>query len=106
TSAVQFVKATTNSLDSTVALGTNVPYIDVALNGSSPPHLGVDSDFTGNPANYYWGFTQDHQDQNYARELAWRADIDHTFADGLVQGGRAGVRLTNRYADNIDTGYN
>ncbi|MEY2149966.1 MULTISPECIES: TonB-dependent receptor [Rhodanobacter] len=106
TSAVQFVKATTNSLDSTVALGTNVPYIDVALNGSSPPHLGVDSDFTGNPANYYWGFTQDHQDQNYARELAWRADIDHTFADGFVQGVRAGVRLTNRYADNIDTGYN
>lgn len=106
TSSLQFVKATTNSLDSTVSLGTNVPYIDVALNGSSPPHIGVDSDFTGNPANYYWGFTMDHQDQNYAKELAWRADIDHTFEDGFVQGVKAGVRLTNRYANNIDTGYN
>ncbi|WP_254422813.1 TonB-dependent receptor [Rhodanobacter sp. B05] len=106
TSAVQFVKATTNSLDSTVSLGTNVPYIDVALNGTKPPHIGVDSDFTGNPANYYWGFTMDHQDQNYAKELAWRADIKHSFDDGFVQGVRGGVRLTNRFADNIDTGYN
>ncbi|HEY4147250.1 TonB-dependent receptor [Pinirhizobacter sp.] len=106
TSSVQFVKATTNSLDSTVALGTNVPYIDVALNGNNPPHIGVDPNFTGNPANYYWGFTMDHQDQNYAKELAWRADISHSFADGFVQGVRAGVRLTNRDADNIDTGYN
>ena len=106
TSSVQFVKATTNSLDSTVALGTNVPYIDVALNGSNPPHIGVDSDFTGNPANYYWGFTMDHQDQNYAKELAWRADIEHSFVEGFVQGVKGGVRLTNRYADNIDTGYN
>ena len=106
TSSVQFVKATTNSLDSTVALGTNVPYIDVALNGNNPPHIGVDTNFTGNPANYYWGFTMDHQDQNYAKELAWRTDISHSFADGFVQGVRAGVRLTNRNADNIDTGYN
>jgi len=106
TSSVQFVKATTNSLDSTVALGTNVPYIDVALNGKNPPHIGVDSNFTGNPANYYWGFTMDHQDQNYAKELAWRTDISHSFVDGFVQGVRAGVRLTNRNADNIDTGYN
>ena len=106
TSSLQFVRATTNSLDSTVALGTNVPYIDVALNGSSPPHIGVDSAFTGDPANYYWGFTMDHQVQNYAKELAWRADIDHSFADGFVQGLKGGVRLTNRYANNIDTGYN
>jgi len=106
TSTVQFVKATTNSLDSTVALGTNVPYIDVALNGKNPPHIGVDPTFTGNPANYYWGFTMDHQDQNYAKELAWRTDISHSFVDGFVQGVRAGVRLTNRDADNIDTGYN
>ena len=106
TSSLQFVKATTNALDSTVSLGTNVPYIDVALNGSSPPRIGVDSAFTGDPANYYWGFTMDHQVQNYAKELAWRADIKHSFEDGFVHGVNAGVRLTNRYADNIDTGYN
>ncbi|HWU76169.1 MAG TPA: TonB-dependent receptor, partial [Rhodanobacter sp.] len=106
TSSVQFVKATTNSLDSTVALGTNVPYIDVGLNGNSPPRIGVDSGFTGNPANYYWGFTMDHQNKNYAKELAWRADIEHSFDEGFVQGLKGGIRLTNRSADNIDTGYN
>lgn len=106
TSSLQFVKATVNSLDSTVALGTNVPYIDVALNGTNPPHIGVDSAFTSNPANYYWGFTMDHQNQNYARELAWRADVSHSFISGFVQAIKGGVRITNRYADNIDTGYN
>ncbi|MFK2891799.1 TonB-dependent receptor [Dyella flagellata] len=106
TSELQFVKATTNSLDSTVALGTNVPYIDVALNGSNPPRIGVDTSFTTNPANYYWGFTMDHQDQNYAKELAWRGDIEHSFASGFVHAVKAGVRITDRYANNIDTGYN
>ena len=96
TSSLQFVKATTDSLDSTVALGTNVPYIDIALNGTSPPRIGVDSNFTGDPANYYWGFTMDHQDQNYAKELSWRADIDHSFTDGFVQGVKGGVRVTDR----------
>jgi TonB-dependent receptor len=106
TSELQFVKATTNSLDSTVALGTNVPYIDVGLNGSNPPRIGVDSAFTTNPSNYYWGFTMDHQDQNYARELAWRADVQHSFISGFVHAIKGGVRITNRYANNIDTGYN
>jgi len=106
TSELQFVKATVTSLDSTVALGTNVPYIDVSLNGANPPRIGVDSNFTGNPANYYWGFTMDHQNDNYARELAWRADIKQSLDSGFVHALKAGVRLTNRYANNIDTGYN
>lgn len=105
-STLHFVKATTNRLDSTVSLGTNVPYIDIALNGTNPPHIGVDTDFTKNPANYYWGFTMDHQDENYAKELAWRADISHSFLEGFVHALKGGVRLTNRYAHNIDTGYN
>src|SRR5581483_6086151 len=92
TSELQFVKATVQSLDSTVALGTNVPYIDVGLNGTNPPHIGVDSNFTGNPANYYWGFTMDHQNQNYARELAWRADVSHSFISGFVHALKGGIR--------------
>ena len=62
---LQYIKAETRSLDSTVSLGLNVPYIDIDL-GNGIPRIGVDNQFTANPANYYWGFTMDHQDDNEA----------------------------------------
>ena len=105
TSELQYIKATTKSLDSTVALGVNVPYIDVTVGGGTP-RIGVDTSYTKNPANYYWGFTMDHQDQNEADELAWRADIKHSLDSGFVHALKAGVRITDRDATNINTGYN
>lgn len=104
TTDFQYIKATTKSLDSTVALGINVPYIDVALGGR--PSIGVDEQFTGNPDNYYWGFTMDNQNDNEAKELAWRADLKHSFDNGFIKSVKFGVRLTDRKATSIDTGYN
>ena len=102
---LQYIKATTDSLDSTVALGIDVPYIDVNLDGDVPS-IGVDEEYTGNPDNYYWGFTMDHQDDNEADALAWRADLEHSFDSGFVESVEFGVRLTDRDATSIDTGYN
>lgn len=104
-SDLQYIKAKTKSLDSTVSLGLNVPYIDVDLGGGLPS-IGVDPDFTTDPANYYWGFTMDHQDDNVAKELAWRADLKHSFDSGVFKSFKAGVRVTDRDATSIDTGYN
>ncbi len=101
----QYIKATTRSLDSTVSLGVNVPYIDVDVAGGLPT-IGVDEEFTGNPANYYWGFTMDHQDDNKADQFAWRADLKHSFDNGFFRALKVGVRLTDRAATSIDTGYN
>ena len=101
---LQFIKADTRALDSTVSLGLNVPYIDVAL-GSSRPAIGVDEQFTANPGNYYWGFTMDHRDDNEAEEVAWRADLTHSFDAGFVQSVKFGVRMTDRDATSVDTGY-
>ena len=101
----QYIRASTRALDSTVALGVNVPYIDITLEGV--PRIGIDGAFTSDPANYYWGFTMENLVDNVADELAWRADIDHAFEDGgFLKGFRAGVRTTQRKATNIDTGYN
>ena len=105
TTDFQYIKATTKSLDSTVALGVNVPYIDVDLRAGLPS-IGVDEQFTGNPDNYYWGFTMDHQDDNEADELAWRADLKHSFDGGFFKSIKGGVRITERNATSIDTGYN
>ncbi len=101
---MQYIKATTKALDSTVALGINVPYIDVDLSGGRPS-IGIDEQFTGNPANYYWGFTMDHRDDNEADQLAWRADLKHSFDNGFVRALKFGVRLTDRSATSVDTGY-
>ncbi|MFT4179619.1 MAG: TonB-dependent receptor [Thermomonas sp.] len=102
---LQYIKASTNSLDSTVSLGVNVPYIDIDLSGGRPL-IGIDDQFTGNSANYYWGFTMDHQDRNVAEELAWRADLKYSFDSGFVRSVKVGVRTTDRDATSIDTGYN
>ena len=92
------------ALDSTVSLGLNVPYIDVDL-GHGVPRIGVDNQFTANPANYYWGFTMDHQDDNTADEVAWRADLKHSFDSNVFDSVKFGVRVTDRDAHSIDTGY-
>ena len=102
---LQYIKADTNSLDSTVSLGVNVPYIDVDVSGGVPS-IGVSEQFTANPDNYYWGFTMDHQDDNVAEELAFRADLKHSFDSGVFRSVKFGVRLTDRDATSIDTGYN
>ena len=105
TTDVQYIKSTTRSLDSTVALGLRVPYIDVALGGGRPT-ISVEGEFTTNPANYYWGFTMDHQDDNEAEQLSWRADLKHSFDSGFFRSIKGGVRMTRRDATSIDTGYN
>ena len=102
---LQYIKADTKSLDSTVALGLLMPYIDVDLTGGLPS-ISVDQQFTANPDNYYWGFTMDHQDDNEADQLAWRADIKYSFDSGFFRSIRGGVRTTRRDATSIDTGYN
>ncbi|HSX64497.1 MAG TPA: TonB-dependent receptor, partial [Pseudoxanthomonas sp.] len=104
TTDFQYVKAETRRLDSTVSLGVNVPYIDVDLTGGTPS-IGIDEEFTGNPANYYWGFTMDHRDDNVADQLAWRADLRHAFDSGFFKAVKVGVRLTDRTATSRDTGY-
>ncbi len=104
TTELQYVKAETRRLDSTVSLGINVPYIDVDLTGGTPS-VGIDQEFTGNPANYYWGFTMDHRDDNVADQLAWRADLKHSFDNGFFRAIKFGVRLTDRSATSRDTGY-
>ena len=101
---LQYIKADTRALDSTIALGVNVPYIDVGLGGV--PSIGVDQDFTTNPANYYWGFTMEDVVKNRADEFAWRADIKQSFDSTFFRSIKAGVRTTTRKATNIDTGYN
>ncbi len=104
TTDLQYVKADTQKLDSTVALGVDLPYIDVTLGGV--PSISVNDQFTANPANYYWAFTMENLVDNVADQVAWRADIQHSLDGGFFKGLKAGVRLTERDATSRDTSYN
>jgi TonB-dependent receptor len=101
---MQYIKATTKALGSIVGLGVNVPYIDIALGGGTPS-IGIDEQFTTNPDNYYWGYTQDHREDNEADQFAWRADLKHSFDTGFFRAIKFGVRLTDRTATSRDTAY-
>jgi len=97
-SDLQHVKAKTDGYDYTVGTGGWTPKQTVDLRGSLPVFSFDDADkaFLTNPANYYWGFAQEHRDRAVASETAWRGDAKYTFDHPVLNDLRFGVRLTDR----------
>lgn len=109
-SDLQLIRAKTNSFDSTVATGIQMPKENLDLSGSVP-RLNFDATdraYLANPANYYWAFTMEHMDQSVANEKAWRGDGQFKFDDAVLNDLRFGIRLTDRDAltQNSNPGYN
>jgi len=102
---VQYTKATTESLDATIATGIDLPYIDIDLTGERP-QINANSDYLADPANYYWGFTQPFIEDNEGDQFAWRGDIKYDFAgDSFLRYAKSGLRYTDRQATNVNSGY-
>nr|WP_315255504.1 TonB-dependent receptor [uncultured Duganella sp.] len=110
TTDLQHIKAKTNSFDSTVATGIQMPKERLDLTGSVPKILFDDADraYLANPNNYYWAFTMEHLDRSKADETAWRTDAKYDFDHPVLRDVRFGVRLTDRSATTINSnpGYN
>lgn len=105
TTDFQYTKATTEGLDATVATGINLPYIDIDLRGERPV-VQADNEFLSDPSNYYWAFTMPFIEDNEAEQIAWRADVKYNFdSTEFVRYIKSGVRLTDREATNINSGY-
>jgi TonB-dependent receptor len=97
---LQHIKATTTGFDNTVGLGGYMPKENLDL-ASSPPRFTFDEAdraHLGNPANYYWGFAQEHRDQAKATQSAARLDAKFIFDSPVLQDLRFGVRFTDREA--------
>ncbi|MEK8033849.1 TonB-dependent receptor [Ideonella sp. DXS29W] len=105
---LQYIRANTNSFDSTVATGVQMPKETIDLSGKLPRLIFDDADRArlSDPANYYWAFTMEHFDKSKANEKAWRADAKYKFDDPVLVDLRFGVRLTDRDAHTVNTGYN
>ncbi|WP_445229752.1 TonB-dependent receptor [Duganella rhizosphaerae] len=103
TTDVQHIKAKTNSLDSTVATGVQMPKEQLDLTGSVPKLIFSDADraYLANPNNYYWAFTMEHLDQSKANETAWKTDVKYDFDHPVLRDVRFGVRLTDRSATTV-----
>ena len=103
---LQYVKATTDSTRYIVATGmTATPFFHMDLSGDLPRLSVTDASgaegYLSDPANYVgWKWHLDNKDDNQADELAWRADLDWGFDDGFLRSFQAGVRYTDRDAEN------
>jgi TonB-dependent receptor len=104
-SDLQHIKATTTGFDNTVGLGGYMPKETLDLSTSPPRFSFDDSDraHLANPANYYWGFAQEHRDQAKATQTAGRLDAKFIFDSPVLQDLRFGVRFTDRDAQTRST---
>ncbi len=101
---LQYTESSSDALDLTIATGINLPYLDLDVSGDIPK-LGADSDYLGDPSNYYWAFTMPHLEDNEASQIAWRGDAQYNFESSNIKSIKFGVRYTDREADNADSGY-
>ncbi len=101
---LQHVMATTESLDSTVASGVQVDYLDVDLTGERP-EMQTNQEYLSDPVNYYMAFTMDNRRDNDADETALRLDAEVQLDSPVLQAAKFGVRFTDTDSENHDTGY-
>jgi TonB-dependent receptor len=102
----QYVKATADNHDYTVNTEVWPDALDVDLSGSLPRVSVVGGDYLSDPANYYWAAGMDDTQQNRGEERAGRFDVNYAIDSGWLRSLRAGIRATDREANNKDTGYN
>ncbi|MFZ6757468.1 TonB-dependent receptor [Undibacterium sp. Ji50W] len=98
TSDFQVIRATTQSFDSTVATGIQLPKEKLDLSGNIPNLMfdAADRAYMADPNNYYWAFTMEHKDQSVAHEKAWKGDAKYEFDHSVLRDIRFGARLTDR----------
>lgn len=100
-SDLQIVNSKTQSLDSLISTGTQLPKQVFDLTGSQPAITFDEADraYMGKPENYYWASTMEHQDRGTAKHKAWVGEARYVFEDNPVLNDlRVGVRLTDRDA--------
>lgn len=102
----QYVDATTKGTRYIVATGQdNSPFFNVDFSGSLPKLSVTDASGTegylANADNYDgWRWHLDNKDDNKGTEFAWRADMDLAFDSDFARSFKAGVRYTDRDAEN------
>ncbi|UXA52935.1 TonB-dependent receptor [Xanthomonas prunicola] len=102
----QYVDATTKGERYILATGqATSPFLNVDFRGSLPRLSVTDASgaegYLADVGNYDgWRYQVDNMDDNKGTEFAWRADMDLAFDSDFVRSFKAGVRYTDRDAEN------
>lgn len=102
---LQYVKAEATSDDFT--LGLKVIPVEAFMDGigTETPSMLIDESYMSNYANYSLGQEMTHYVRSEADSKAGRFDAEYDFDDSVLKSVKAGVRYSEKTADNIDTGY-
>lgn len=101
----QYVKADATVDDYTLGLKV-IPaeaYMDGI--GTETPSIVVDPSYMSNFANYSLGQAMTHFERNEAEAKTARFDAEYDFDGAIIKSVKAGVRYSEKNADNINTGY-
>lgn len=101
----QYVKAEATTDDYT--LGLKVIPVEAYMDGigSETPSMLIDTDYMADYSNYSLGQEMTHFERNNAEAKTGRLDAEYNFDDSVLKSVKAGVRYSEKSADNINTGY-
>lgn len=102
---VQYVKAKADVDDYT--LGLKVIPVEAKLSGvgTETPSILIDSAYMADYKNYSLGQEMTHFERNNADAKTGRFDAEYDFDGDVIKSVKAGMRYSEKTADNIDTGY-
>jgi len=101
----QYVKSEATSDDFTLGVILFPPTAHLNGVGSETPSIEIDSDYMSDYANYTLGQEMTHFERNSADAKTGRFDAEYSFEDSIIKSVKAGVRYSEKTADNINTGY-
>lgn len=102
---IQYVKAEATVDDYTLGLKV-IPekaYMDGI--GTETPTILLDPNYMANFSNYSLGQEMTHFERNNAEAKTGRFDAEYDFDGAVIKSVKAGMRYSEKTADNIDTGY-
>ena len=102
---LQYVKADARVDDYTLGLKV-IPaeaYMDGI--GTETPSILVDPAYMSNYSNYSLGQAMTHFERNEAEAKTARLDAEYEFGGAVIKSVKAGMRYSEKDADNINTGY-
>lgn len=105
TGDVQYVKASTDTLDLSIQTGVRADTIfdfrsDRPKVLMTSPDDGVSSEaFFTDPANYFWRSAMDHLEDSEGDEFAIKLDAEYQIGDGWLRSVDTGIRFSDRQQD-------
>ncbi|HTF95316.1 MAG TPA: TonB-dependent receptor [Cellvibrio sp.] len=101
----QYVKAEATSDDFTLGLKVipEAAYMDGI--GTKTPSVLLDPEYMADFSNYSLGQEMTHFERNDAEAKTARFDAEYSFDDSVIKSVKAGVRYSDKSADNINTEY-